>query len=247
MHIPMAIQALESGAHVFIEKPLSNSSDNIEQLKKVAEKCNRQVMVGFCMRYHEALIKAKQMVDNGTVGRVVSVRALVGEDFPAIHPEYKEMYISKYSGVFEIVHDVDLAIWMTGQQVESVMSVYGPFSDYEFESPDTVEMIIKLKEKAVATVHLDFFQNPRRRNIEIIGTNGTLIVEFSSWDYASISVFRKGDKEWQKLEFNTQRNDMFRAEDSEFLSLALENKPMKSDIDQASVSLLAIESVYKPY
>lgn len=247
MHIPMAIDALKCGAHVFIEKPLSNSSEDIEKLKQVSKECNKQVMVGFCFRYHEAMIKVKKMLENGEIGRVVSVRAQIGEDFPSIHPEYKEMYISKYSGAFEIVHDVDLAIWMSGKEVEDVYGVYGAFSDYEFESPDTVEMLFKLKDKAVATVHLDLFQSPRRRSLEIVGVGGVIIIEFSTWDEAIIKVYKKSEGVWQTTRLETQRNDMFIAEDSEFLNLAMKNKPMNCDIDQASVSLLAIEKIYKPY
>lgn len=247
MHIPMAITALKNGAHVFIEKPLSNSSEGIEELKAVAKKEDKQVMVGFCMRYHKALIKAKEMLKSGRVGRLVSVRAMVGEDFPSIHPEYKDMYLCKYSGVFELVHDVDLAIWFADLPVESVQSVYGSFSDYEFEAPDTVEMLMKFDGNCVASVHLDFFQNPRRRTMELICTKGIITIEFGSWDKASIKVYEKDSAKWEETEMETRRNDMFIDEDSEFLLRALDNKPMICDIDEASKSLLAVESVYKPY
>ena len=247
MHIPMAIEAIKSGAHVFIEKPLSNSSEDIEKLKQISKEYDKQVMVGFCFRYHDAMVKVKRLLEQGEIGRVVSVRSLMGEDFPSIHPEYKEMYISKYSGAFEIVHDVDLAIWMSGQEVDEVYGVYGSFSDYEFESPDTAEILIKLKNKAVATVHLDFFQNPRRRNLEIIGVNGVITIEFSSWDEATVSMYNKFESKWKTTKIATKRNDMFIAEDSEFLDLAMKNEPMRCNIDQASASLLVIEKIYKPY
>jgi len=247
MHIPMAIEALEAGAHVFIEKPLSNSSEGIDALKDAMTKANRQVMVGFCMRYHSVLLKAKEILTRGDIGRLVSVRAMVGEDFPSIHPEYKEMYLSKYSGAFELVHDIDLAIWYADMKVKTVYGVYGSFSDYEFESPDTVEMLMEFENKCVATVHLDFFQNPRRRIIELIGTHGVITVEFSSWDEATLSVYKKSEGKWDVQKFKTERNDMFRDENREFLTLALENKPMKCNIEEAAKSLVAIEKIYKPY
>ena len=246
MHIPMAIEALEAGCHVFIEKPLSNSSEGIDSLKEAMEKANRQVMIGFCMRYHSVLLKAKELLDSGTIGRLVSVRAMVGEDFPSIHPEYKEMYLSKYSGAFELVHDIDLAIWYANQNVKNVYGVYGPFSDYEFESPDTVELLMEFENKCVATVHLDFFQSPRRRMMELIGVGGVITVEFSSWDEATLSVYKKSEGKWDIQKFKTERNDMFRDENREFLTLAMQNKPMKCDVFEASKSLIAIEKVYKP-
>ena len=105
--------------------------------------------------------------------------SVIGFDVSSIHPEYKEMYLSKYSGAFELIHDLDLAIWFANQNIEEVFGVYGPFSDYEFESPDTIEMIINFKEKCTASVHLDFFQSPRRRVMELIGTKGVRWLTFS--------------------------------------------------------------------
>ena len=247
MHIPMAITALKKGAHVFVEKPLSNSSEGIEELKAVVKQQDKQVMVGFCMRYHKALIKAKDMLKSGRVGRLVSVRAMMGEDFPSIHPEYKEMYLCKYSGVFELVHDIDLAIWFADLPVKNVVGSYGAFSDYEFIAPDTVEMIMQFDGNCIASVHLDFFQSPRRRTMELICTKGIITIEFGSWDKAYIKIYEKESDKWEEIEMETRRNDMFIDEDSEFLTLAMQNKPMICSIDEASMSLLAVEKIYKPY
>jgi predicted dehydrogenase len=157
------------------------------------------------------------------------------------------MYLSKYSGAFELVHDLDLAIWYANQKVDNVYGVYGPFSDYEFESPDTIELLLSFENKCVATVHLDFFQTPRRRIMELIGVGGVITIEFSTWDEAIIRSYKKSEGKWNEIRMKTERNDMFIDEDCEFLDLAMQNKPMKCNIDEASKSLLAIEKDYKPY
>ena len=38
------------------------------------------------------------------------------------------------------------------------------------------------EDRCVASVHLDFFQRPRRRQMELIGTEGVVTVEFARWD-----------------------------------------------------------------
>ena len=129
LHLSMAAQAIRAGAHVFIEKPLSNSPEGVEELERLAAEKNRKVMVGFCFRYHDVLRKAKALLEEGSIGRLVSIRALMGEPFYDIHPDYLQMYYSKYSGAFELVHDLDLAIWFAGQEIEEVQSVYGSYSD----------------------------------------------------------------------------------------------------------------------
>lgn len=245
MHISMATQALHAGCHVFIEKPLSNSLAGVEELKKLAAEKNLLVMVGFCFRYHEVLRMAKDLLDQGTIGRLVNIRAFVGEPFAEIQPNYKNMYYSKYSGAFELVHDLDLAIWYAGQEVTQVQAVYGAFSDMGMESPDSIEMLLRFEDRLAANIHLDFYQHPRRRQIELMGVKGTIMVEFASWDKATLSWYNTDTRAWTVEEYKTARNDMFRDEDEEFLLAILGQRPLTCTIEEACKSLGAVAQVYQ--
>lgn len=245
LHIPMARKAIEHNAHVFIEKPLCYSTDGAVELDALAKRMNRKVMVGFCFRYHDALLKAKRMLNEGVIGRLVSIRSLMGEPFYTIHPEYMDMYYSKYSGTFELVHDIDLAIWFAGQEIKQVKGIYGSFSEMGMDSPDTVEMLIEFEDKCVANVHLDFFQTPRRRTIDLIGWDGVIQIDFASWDEAQINFYNKVNKEWRTIAFKTQRNDMFIAEDSEFLDCIIEDKSVSIGIMEGLKASAAIEAIYR--
>ncbi len=246
MHLPMAKKALVHDAHVFIEKPLSNTSIGVDEIESLAAKKNLKVMVGFCFRYHEVLLRAKKLVEQGAIGRILNIRAHMGEHFPTVQPNYLNMYYAKYSGAFELVHDLDLAIWFANQTVEEVYGIYGAYSDIGIEAPDSVDLILKFKDRLVSTVHLDFFQKPRRRYLEIIGTMGIVIVKFSTWDKAILSYHTEDAGEWVTQEFVTQRNDMFRNEDSEFLQALLTDSPISCSVREAMKSLQVIEQVYKP-
>lgn len=242
LHIPMAIQAVQAGCHVFIEKPISVSMDGVADLEKLAYARDRKVMIGLCFRYHEGIKKAKVILDSGKIGRLVSIRSLVGEHFPSVHPGYKNMYYAKYSGAFELMHDLDLALWFAGQPVKKVHSVYGSFSDIDIEAPDTVELLLQFEDRCTATVHLDFFQKPRRRNMELICTEGVLIIDFSSWDAYKISVFDAERNIWEHETGKTARDDMFMDEDREFLECILANKPVFCNIEEGCKSLRIIEA-----
>jgi predicted dehydrogenase len=245
LHIPMAIQAVKAGCHVFIEKPLSVNMDGVIELEELASKTGKKIMVGLCFRYHEGIQKAKKMLDIGRIGRLVSIRALVGENFPEIHPEYKSLYYAKYSGAFELMHDLDLAIWFAGQPVKNVYSVFGSYSDIGIEAPDIVEFLMNFADRCIATVHLDFFQFPRRRQLELIGTNGVIIIEFASWDEYTLSVYNTEKRIWESETNKTVRDDMFRAEDSEFLEFAIQDRPIICDIQEGCKSLQVIEAAQK--
>lgn len=246
MHLEMAKAALMAGCHVFIEKPLANTSAGVDELKELAEQKGLHVMVGFCFRYHEVLRKAKALLEQGTIGRLINIRALMGEPFAVIQPNYLNMYYSRYSGAFELVHDLDLALWYSGQEVSEVHAVYGPFSDMGMQSPDSIELLLRFQDRMAATVHLDFYQHPRRRQMELMGVKGTVIVEFASWDEATLSWYSTDTGCWNKQVFPTQRNDMFRDEDEEFLRAVLGQTEITCTVDEALRSLKIIEQVYQP-
>ena len=245
LHISMAIQAVEAGCHVFIEKPLSINMDGVVELEKLADEKGKKIMVGFCFRYHEGVLRAKKMLDMGRIGRLVSIRALMGEHFPEIHPEYKSLYYAKYSGAFELMHDLDLAIWFAGQPVKNVYSVFGSYSDIGIEAPDIVEFLLGFEDRCTATVHLDFFQSPRRRFTELIGTKGVIIIEFASWDEYTLSVYNTEKRIWESETNKTVRDDMFRDEDYEFLESVVLNKPIICNIQEGCKSLRVIEAAKK--
>ena len=242
MHIAMIIKALKAGCHVFTEKPLSDSMDRSDELLRVMDQTRKKVMVGHCFRYHKGLLKVKKLIGAEHIGRLVSIRALMGEHLPLIRPDYKNMYLAKYSGAFELMHDIDLAIWYADKPIKKVKALYGTYSDIGVTSPDTVEILIDFENKCMANIHLDFFQIPRRRHIELMGTNGVIIVEFGSWDEYTVSVYRKEIGKWEITKGVTKRNDMFMDEDKEFLVAVAEDKPMLCDVPEALKVVQVIES-----
>ena len=237
MHVPMALQAIRAGCHVFSEKPLSDALDGIDELVALAGARGRQVMVGLCFRYHEGLRRAKKYLDAGQIGRLVSVRALMGEHLPDVRPDYRNLFSAQRGGAFDLMHDIDLAIWYAGQSVRAVHAFSGTYSDIGIAAPDVAEILIDFQDRVLASVHLDFFQRPRRRQIELIGTAGVIIVEFAQWDRCTVSVCEAMSGKWQIEEIATDRDDMFAAEDREFLQAVAENKPIACTIAEARKSL----------
>ena len=226
LHIPMARQAILAGCHVLSEKPLSDSTEGIDDLAALAAEQRKKVMVALCFRYHEGLVKAKGYLEAGRVGRLVSVRALVGEHLPEVRPDYRSLFSATSGGAFDLMHEIDLAIWYAGQPVRRVSAISGTYSDIGIAAPDLAEILIDFEGPCLASVHLDFFQQPRRRQLELIGTAGVILVEFARWDHCTVSVYEAATRAWQQEELVTERDDMFRAEDSEFLRAVAEDGPI---------------------
>jgi UDP-2-acetamido-3-amino-2,3-dideoxy-glucuronate N-acetyltransferase len=69
-HYPMAKEALLSDKDVFVEKPLALTVRDGEELVKLAEEKNKILMVGHLLEYHPAVVKLKELVDKGELGRI---------------------------------------------------------------------------------------------------------------------------------------------------------------------------------
>lgn len=242
LHVRQAAQAVEKGKHVFMEKPLSTSSDGVDELISLAAERGRVVEVGFCFRFHDGVRALRRKLLDGEIGKLVSIRAMMGEHFPDVRPDYLSTYYVKYSGCFELVHDLDLAIYLAGETPTECSGAFGSFSGLGFESPDTAEMLLKFP-GCLANVHLDFFQSPRTRTMTVIGTEGQMVLEFSSWDSYTLRTYTRASGTWRLEEAATARNDMFRAESENFFGVIEGTEENVCPVSEAKKSLAVYQTI----
>lgn len=69
-HYELVKQALKSGKHVFVEKPLALDVAEAEELVSLAKEKNLTLMVGHLLEYHPAVVKLKELIDAGTLGKI---------------------------------------------------------------------------------------------------------------------------------------------------------------------------------
>ena len=69
-HAELAIQAMRAGKDVFVEKPMALSISDAEEMQKVANETGRILMVGHLLEYHPAVLKLREMIDSGELGKI---------------------------------------------------------------------------------------------------------------------------------------------------------------------------------
>lgn len=69
-HYRLVKQALEAGKHVLVEKPLALRLDEGRHLAEIADSRGRVLMVGHILQYHPAIIKLKELISAGELGRI---------------------------------------------------------------------------------------------------------------------------------------------------------------------------------
>ena len=184
LHLGVAIPAAEAGCHILLEKPVSNSLDGLDGLQKVAEKSGSKTLVGFQFRYHPTLNKARDIIQSGALGQVLTVHAHWGEYLPNWHPweDYRQSYAARADlggGVIgTLTHPLDYLRYLLGE-IDTLWSFNGHISPLEMDVEDIAEIGLKFASGAIGGLHVNYIQRPPVHRLEIVGTNGTL-----RWDNA---------------------------------------------------------------
>jgi predicted dehydrogenase len=184
LHLDTAIPAAETGCAILLEKPVSHSLARLDVLQQAAEKSGSKILVGFQFRYHPTLNKARDLIQAGALGQIMTVHAHWGEYLPNWHPweDYRQSYAARADlggGVIvTLTHPLDYLRFLLGD-VESLWSFNGHFSPLEVDVEDVAEIGLKFSSGAVGGVHVNFVQRPPVHRLEIVGTSGTL-----NWDNA---------------------------------------------------------------
>ena len=185
LHLDTAIPAAEAGCHILLEKPISYSTERLDQLEKVVKKSGSKILVAFQFRFHPGLIRAKQLISDGEIGRVISAHVHFGEYLPAWHPweDYRKGYAARADMGGGVVltqcHALDYLPWLVGK-VKSVWGFTAKLSDLEVDVEDTAKIGLRFESGALGSLHLDFNQQPPSHRFEVIGTKGTL-----KWDLSN--------------------------------------------------------------
>ena len=223
LHLEVAIPAAERGCDILLEKPLANSMDRVPHFVNAVRENGSKVLVGFQFRYHPGLIRIQNLLAEGAIGRILSVRAHWGEYLPDWHPweDYRNSYSAKEDlgggVVLTLCHPLDYLRWLIGE-VEALWAFTGRLGDLALEVEDTAEIGLRFSAGAYGSLHLSYNQKPTSHHLEMVGTAGTI-----RWDYHSgITSFYKSEVgDWQEIlqPDDFERNDLFLAQMRHFLAV----------------------------
>lgn len=236
LHIAQARLAIEANCDVMTEKPLTVHLDGVQELQSLLRVKSRFVMVAMCFRYHAGLRRIKQLVREGEIGRLIHIRASMGENLAEARPniDYRQLFVvSEDVGVtLDMCHEPDYVQWIADQPVTSVTAITGKLSNLEMAGDDIADLLIKFKGSLTSSIHLDFFQQRRRRYSEYIGTEGTLLLEMADWNTCCIHIYHKDDEACRVETLTMERDDMFREMDRDFLELLDTRQKPELDIQE---------------
>jgi glutamate-1-semialdehyde 2,1-aminomutase/spore coat polysaccharide biosynthesis protein SpsF len=246
-HVDEALAALRARAHVFIEKPLSHESSGIQRLIEEARRHDRNVQVGYNMRFQPGLRKLKELIDSGSLGRVLWLHAEAGQYLPDWRPwqNYRESYSARHELGGGIIldgsHELDYICWLLGRPIE-VMCRAEHLSNLEVDVEDSAWIYLTFPERRRAELHLDFVQRTYTRTCKVVGETGTALWDFTARELRWFSTDEPG---WKTIPYSFEVNDMYVAEMSHFLdSLGRGTGPMV-DLEQGRDVVRVVEAAKK--
>ena len=189
--------AVEHGAHALVEKPLAASSAGVAKALAAAEQAGLTVAVGYNLRFHPAIEEILRAIRAGRIGRLLGVRAEVGQYLPDWHPEqdYRASYAARAElgggALLTLSHEPDYVRWIAGE-VEEVHGFATRVSSLELDVDDLAELVCRHSGGAISSIHMDFLDRSHNRCSRWIGENGTIVWESGG----SVRLLPAGETLW---------------------------------------------------
>jgi predicted dehydrogenase len=182
-HVETANTLVESGIHLFIEKPISDAVTKALPLKKIAEKHNIKIFVAYNFRFLGAIQYIKNQVSSEAIGSLYFAEIEVGQYLPSWRPlsDYRESYSARKEqggGVaLDLSHEIDYMRYLFGDPV-SWKIMKSKVSDLDINSEDIFKGIYRFSSGFLCSVHTDYIRHNKKRRINIVGSKGTLECDF---------------------------------------------------------------------
>jgi len=147
LHAEQAVAAMKAGRHVFCEKPLATTLEDLQALYDTYKQTDCRFMTGFTLRYAPLFRKFKDILESGALGEIISVESNETLDFChganlLVHPWRRYKRFSGGHLCEKCSHDIDLLNFAAGSLPRRVAS----FGGRKFFVPENVHRIDELGE-----------------------------------------------------------------------------------------------------
>ena len=187
-HVEYSLKAIAAGKHVFCEKPVDRTLEEIRKVMAALEGKNLKYMVGFNRRYDHNFAAARKATKDGKIGKVECVRVTSRD------PGLPSMdYLKGSGGMFldMTIHDFDMVRFQAGSDIDEIFVESACLVDPavgEIGDIDSAAIVLKMKNGALAVI-----ENSRRacygydQRCEVFGSDGLITVSNDAPNNAMIS------------------------------------------------------------
>ena len=197
-HKEQAFAAAKAKKHILLEKPMAlTTAESIE----IAECCKAEGVklgVGLMMRFHTYHQQMKQLIDDGKLGDIVSMRAQLTCWYPDIPGNWRQnKELSGGGALMDMgIHCIDLLQFISGLKAKAVTGFAGT-QTFSYNADDSAAIVMQMENGALAMVDANFNipDAAAKCKLELYGTKGSIIAEgtISQVEGGDVSVLISDD------------------------------------------------------
>jgi UDP-N-acetyl-2-amino-2-deoxyglucuronate dehydrogenase len=180
-HKAAAIEAMQNGAHVLVEKPLAVTLEDCDAMTEMAIRSGLKLGMVSQRRFYPSCRRIKEAIDGGKIGTpMLGVVVMYGwrdEKYYASDP-WRGRWKEEGGGVLvnQAPHQLDLLQWYMGSEFEELYGVWQNINHPYIEVEDTAVAILRFKNGAVANIIVSNAQKPGiYGKVHIHGSNGATV------------------------------------------------------------------------
>lgn len=180
-HAELTLQAIAAGKHVFVEKPLGATLAEAEQVAEAAAASDRIVMVDHLLEYHPAVIKLRQLIEDGELGDiryVYSTRLNLGK----LRTDENALWSLG-------PHDVSVALALIDQEPDEIHAHGESYMNLGVE--DVVFGYLRFPSGVAAHIHLSWLDPHKERRITVVGSKKMATFDDMSIE-GKLTIYDKG-------------------------------------------------------
>ncbi len=179
-HKEQAMMAAKAKKHILLEKPMGLL---VEESQEIADFCKKEGVklgVGLMMRFSAYHQKMKELISNGVLGEIVSMRAQLTCWYPEIPGNWRQDKTKSGGGALMDmgIHCVDLLQYISGLKADTV-ACFAQNQTFNYSADDSAGLLMKMNNGAVAYVDANFNipDDAAKCRLEFYGTKGSILAE----------------------------------------------------------------------
>ena len=248
-HAHYAIEAMKAGKPVYVEKPMAKSYAECQEMVKVSEQTGMPLFVAYYRRALPAFLKAKELIDKGAIGKVLSVNITLFKQAAERNQAPEEMHWHVNPEIGGAGHFFDLAshqfdfLDFTLGEIEKV-SGFAANRAGLYPAEDTVSAAFKFKSGVTGTGSWCFVagQAEEKDVIEFIGEKG--VVSLPCFSMGGVSLTLDGETTTFEVE-NPQHISQYLVQ--QVVDDLLEKGKCASTMYSAARTSLVLDEIVKEY
>lgn len=177
-HFEQAMLALKYGKHVFMEKPVALNAAEGKKLVEAFKKANKQITIGYMMKYHNLHEKARELIESDAIGQVNDVRVQFSCWYPDIAGAWRQKKSLGGGGaIMDLgVHCIELVEFLLNEEIVDVKSFYSTRT-FSYEVEDGGVIIFKTASGVLGHIDVNFNvpDKASESKLELYGSKGYIL------------------------------------------------------------------------